>query len=257
MNNLFKFFIILCCLLPGMNFAGVQLTYKRSGGKQMIVSVEGDKVSVSKNSGGNSTQVDFLFFGNIQKVYALNNQDKTYMEMDKDKLTSMKETLSGIQQQMKKAMESLPENMRGAIAQKMKKMNLSNTSDKLRLEKKKSEVVVNSWKTEHFQILNKNKLMVEIWLARYKNLGKNSKDFLGLTKLKEFMKEVGSGGAFGGGLSSFSLGFQKELEGVPVKMVNYQDNDKETYLLEKLKAINFPKNQFVVPPSFTQTNLPF
>ena len=169
MNNLFKFFIILCCLLPGMNFAGVQLTYKRSGGKQMIVSVEGDKVSVSKNSGGNSTQVDFLFFGNIQKVYALNNQDKTYMEMDKDKLTSMKETLSGIQQQMKKAMESLPENMRGAIAQKMKKMNLSNTSDKLRLEKKKSEVVVNSWKTEHFQILNKNKLMVEIWLARYKN----------------------------------------------------------------------------------------
>lgn len=208
-----------------------------------------DKLRI--DSKGNDGNVTMVYNSEKEKLIIIMHKEESYMVMNKEMMANLNKQISGMMEQMKQQLASLPDEQRKQMEQMMGakmggvdvKYTITNTG-----EKKK----INQWNTTKYNLKANEDLKSEIWAAPFTSVGIKEADMAVMKSFSGFMTDM---------LKSlpksqkdpFSAVYD-ELKGIPVRTINASDNTVSE--LVSVKDYSSNESDFAVPSGYTEQKLP-
>lgn len=196
----------------------------------------------------------FIYRQDKDICFIINQTDKNYLQMTRQDLQSMTNTISEVMKQMESQISALPPEQR-AIAESMMKNSINNQSA-VQYKKVESNLKIGNWTCDKYIGVLNNVKTVEVWVTDWKNLGIQKSEYDALASMAQFFSQFAKkiGDFFKPGFGTDKSGY----EGLPIKMITYVSGKPafETNVKE-IKMVSPDESLFSVPDGFTKRAIPF
>ena len=237
-------------------------------GKSSTNQVQLDKTHMRAESHASGDNVAVVFNGATQTVWMINQDKKTYMEMNKAQMDQMKQQMGGAsaqmsaaQKQMEEQLKNMPPAQRAMVEQAMRgRGGVPGAAPQpaaalARLQYRPAgSDKVGQWSCTKYEGFRGQEKADEVCVVDPKEFGLTAADFDVAKQLAEFMKTLAPQSAD----QAVGIGTPEEqgYSGFPVRHILYTNGKvASTVELKEFRRETFPASSFELPSGFTKQNM--
>ena len=193
------------------------------------MSAQGKRLLMGLPTDAQGVGSEVVYNGDERHLMILDHEKKSYLVFDQ----AMIDQISGITQQMKQMLESVPESQRGAIEemmkQKMPQQGAQSSLAKLTAEKTSDKAEKAGYPCVKYILKRDGVKTSEVWVTDWSNV-EGGKEIMGVFEdmadfVHEMMESISSGlGSMAGQLDQGFLGVLSEIDGFPVVTLQFADD---------------------------------
>ncbi len=256
------FYLSLALLMPFAVHADATLTMQDVSGKMdSVVEVKGHMVRIS--SPGDSDYM--LYDAQRDMVIHVNSASREYMEIDRNTLAGMADSMASVKKEMammRERLKNLPPEQRAMVEQQMGGMaNLGAMEDKptarLTSVRRGSDKIA-GFKCERYDVMSGKQRVSELCVATRTGAGMSKSDFSTVTAAIKFMREMAAeaqkmsaGLGVGVGAAEMSMG---DVDGVPVSVKDLRSGRE--FRLVKVSGDKLDETRFNEYRSMRKKDMP-
>jgi hypothetical protein len=194
-----------------------------------------------------------IFRSDKEVFWIINTADKSYTEMTKKDIETIKGQMDEAMRMMQKEMKNMPPEQRALIEQMMKGKAMPVQPEKPVFKKVVSSVKANKWKCDTYEGYRRGQLTEEVCATSWKNLGIGQKYFRVMQRMSAFMSELSPDAA-----SRFHIGsdaWEKEqgYPGIPVRTISFSMGKKVFQTeIQDVKQQQIDPSLFELPKGLTK-----
>lgn len=227
--------------------------------------IEHDRMHVETK--GPDSRKGFIFRGDRQVMWAIDYDERTYLEMTRKDLERMRSqmdaTLAEMQKQLAEQLKDLPPEQRQMMEQMLKdRMPQAapgpGPEEKIVYTKVAAGQRVGRWTCDRYEGRIGGEKVEEVCAAGWKEIGLKPADLEVWRELADFFKGLDPEGGKGFPVPG-SADWEREqgYPGVPVLGITYHDGKPESeWRIEDIRQGSFPASIFEVPAGFQKEALP-
>ena len=255
--------VLTLSLLSAASFAGVVIESETKSADQdkdarkTTMWIEKDRIRAESGSGG------FIFRGDKQVLWVLQEKDGKYMELTNEQIQKMGTQMSDAMAQMQESMKDLPPEQRKMMEQMMAGKIPAGGEQKKpepRTFKKtgKSETI-NGYPCVSYDGVRGEKREEELWVTDWKRLELTPADLKALAELGAFMKDM-VGPMANRMATSFALNYAETdkgdgIAGVPVRTITFSERGDRITELKKIARVSIPADKFELPAGLKKESM--
>ena len=237
------------------------------GGQAMqsqVIKVKGDKVLI--DDVGGDARTDVLFNSKEMVMSIINHQQRSYLIMDRDRVTELatqaNNMMSAVEKQMAAQLAGMPPEQREQMRAMMSKMGMGGMTETSKKPAPRSFVKAGTKKVygapcQQYRVNQGSNKVGEVCVATPADLKISRADYQNLLALQQFgetmANQAGSmAGRFGIDVPSFS---GKAFEGIPVEMIDHT-NGGSTMIVSAVNHDTLSATEFEIPAGYQAQTLP-
>lgn len=240
--------------------AGVLIVYEqdsfsRAGKATTTVYLDRDRMR-TETIGKDQDQA-FIFRGDKKLYWMIDKKEGTYMEISKNDLQKMKNTMGEAKRAYEEQMKNIPPEQR-KMMEAMMKNQMPKQPARTTYKKKASGVKVNQWICDQYDGYREREKTEEIWTADAGQFDFRPEEFQVFDDIREFAEEFSKGS-----LPFYRIEAEKgkkgeDFSGVPVKMIGFSGGKREqTMELKKVQRRDHSPSLFELPGGLQRQDIPW
>jgi hypothetical protein len=213
------------------------------------VSIDKDRVRIE----GVGDARSFIYRGDKQLFWIVDNKEKNYMEMTKQDLEAISLKMDSAMVKMQESMKNMPPQQREMMEKMMKSM-MPGAGARAKTTYKKVAVgeKVGNWSCDKYEGMAEGTKKVEMWITDPKQLGLGESDYQAIKDMARFFEKLIKNAE-----NNFGFGIDKDgPQGLPVKTLSFRDG-KASFKTEvkEFKKKDFGEGWFEVPAGLTKKQM--
>lgn len=200
----------------------------------------------------------FVFRGDKQLIWIVDMNDKQYIQIDKNTIENLKQSINPAIQKMRERIENLPEAQRQMaekmMQQRMKEMGMKEAA-KLTYEPTNQKKSINDYTCTKLEVYRNSEKIEDLWITKWDNIQYGEELKTSLNAISEFAKSLQD--AFRDypfiGFVQTPLSYDKdaELDGIPISAVHYENGEVvSTSVLEEIESKTLAEVIFLPPENY-------
>jgi hypothetical protein len=193
-------------------------------------------------------------------MYAVETSSESYYVMDKESMTAMASQIGAMTEQMKAALEQLPEDQREMAAKYMAESMGSAgaaAAPTVKVEDTGKTERIDGKACKRYDVQVGGEKENEIWVTDFKNVGMNAGDFQVFRDFAGFMGDLmASVPQFGDATGDNAFSSMAEIDGFPVLIREFDGETVETEnKLRSVEEVTVDEAEYMPPEGFTEKKM--
>lgn len=250
-------------LLSAGTFAGVVIEYETKSADQgkearkNTLWIEKDRVRAETEGSG------FIFRGDKQLLWVLQEKDGRYIEMTKEQVQKMGAQVSDAMAQMQEQLKDLPPEQRKMVEQmmagKIQAGGEQKNPEPRTFKKTGKSETINGYPCVSYDAARGEKRDQELWVTDWKKIDLTAADLKGLADMGAFMKDM-----MGPMAKQMENGFIQNysetdkgdgIPGVPVRTITFSQRGDTIMEMKKIARASIPADRFDLPAGLKKASM--